>query len=309
MVMMKENIIEVRLGRSQMSMVEGEFQGTWGVKRRQREVAAAASSGDDNHHQQLPQQEVGENSSISTTKRSSRLRGVNRWMKETQKSTPVVVTMENPTFSVVEINGVDAAFRPVEKTRSKNAKQVTWFLFLKAYHAIGCVTWFATVLWSLMGAKRKRLIDREGVTLESEKMEKGKVLFTVIKVFLVSSLVVLVFEVVAYLQGWHFGNPSLHIPRAADLEGLMHLVYVAWLRFRGEYIAPPMQALSKFCIVLFLIQSVDRMVLCFGCFWIKYKRIKPKIDGDALKVDDIEGSACSHPMVLVQIPMCNEREV
>ena len=89
----------------------------------------------------------------------------------------------------------------------------------------------------------------------------------------------------------------------------MYLVYVAWLTFRGEYIAPPMQALSKFCIVLFLIQSVDRMVLCFGCFWIKYKRIKPKIDGDALKVDDIEGSACNHPMVLVQIPMCNEREV
>ncbi|KAG4925784.1 Ethylene-responsive transcription factor WRI1 [Glycine soja] len=78
MVMMKENIIEEKLGRSQMSMVEGEFQGTWGVKRRRREVAAAASSGDDNHHQQLPQQEVGENSSISTTKRSSRFRGVSR---------------------------------------------------------------------------------------------------------------------------------------------------------------------------------------------------------------------------------------
>ncbi|KAG4937392.1 hypothetical protein JHK85_052311 [Glycine max] len=78
MVMMKENIIEVKLGRSQMSMVEGEFQGTWGVKRRRREVAAAASSRDDNHHQQSPQQEVGENSSISTTKRSSRFRGVSR---------------------------------------------------------------------------------------------------------------------------------------------------------------------------------------------------------------------------------------
>ena len=88
MVMMKENIIEVRLGRSQMSMVEGEFQGTWGVKRRQREVAAAASSGDDNHHQQSPQQEVGENSSISTTKRSSRLRGVSRSYK---KEFPIVL--------------------------------------------------------------------------------------------------------------------------------------------------------------------------------------------------------------------------
>ncbi|RDX78928.1 putative xyloglucan glycosyltransferase 5, partial [Mucuna pruriens] len=229
----------------------------------------------------------------------------NRWMmKGAQKGTPVVVTMGNPTFSVVEINGADAAFRPVEKTRGKNAKQVTWFLFLKACHAIGCVTWFATVMWSLLGATRKRLIHRE-----SEKLEKGKVLLRLIKVFLVSSLVVLVVEMVAYLQGWHFGNPSLRIPRAADLEGLMHLVYVAWLRFRAEYIAPPIKALSKFCVILFLIQSVDRMLLCFGCFWIKYKKIKPKIDENALKFDDIEGSAFNHPMVLVQIPMCNEREV
>lgn len=88
MVMMKENIIEVKLGRSQMSMVEGEFQGTWGVKRRRREVAAAASSRDDNHHQQSPQQEVGENSSISTTKRSSRFRGVSRSYK---KEFPIVL--------------------------------------------------------------------------------------------------------------------------------------------------------------------------------------------------------------------------
>ncbi|KAJ1425723.1 Nucleotide-diphospho-sugar transferase [Sesbania bispinosa] len=206
-----------------------------------------------------------------------------RWMKGTQKGTPVVVTMENPTFSVVEINGVDAAFKPVEKSRVKNAKQVTWFLLLKAHHAIGCVTWFATVLWSLLGAIKKRLIYRQGVAMESERLEKGKVLFRVIKVFLVTSLVVLVFEVVAYLQGWHFRNPSLHIPRTSDLESLMHVVYVAWLRFRAEYIAPPIKSLSK--------------------------KIKPKIYGDPLKVDDIEGSVCDYPMVLVQIPMCNEREV
>ncbi|XP_027330487.1 probable xyloglucan glycosyltransferase 5 [Abrus precatorius] len=238
----------------------------------------------------------------------------NRWMKgSSQKGTSVVVTMENPTFSVVEINGADAAFRPVEKTRGKNAKQVTWFLLLKAHSAIGCVTWLATVVWSLLGAIKKRLIHREGVPLESDKLERGKVLFRVIKVFLVSSLVILVFEVVAYLQGWHFRNPSLHIPRTSDLESLMHLVYVAWLRFRAGYIAPPIQALSKFCVALFLIQSMDRMLLCLGCFWIKYKKIKPKIDGDLLKIDDddddIEGSECNYPMVLVQIPMCNEREV
>jgi hypothetical protein len=89
---------------------------------------------------------------------------------------------------------------------------------------------------------------------------------------------------------------------------LFHEVYVRWLRFRVDYIAPTIQFLSNFCIVLFLIQSVDRMVLCLGCFWIKYKKIKPLIvDGNV--EDDLEGSNHGYPLVLVQIPMCNEKEV
>ncbi|CAL0327262.1 unnamed protein product [Lupinus luteus] len=235
------------------------------------------------------------------------------WTKDTEKGTPVVVKMENPTFSVVEINGADAAFRPVEKSRGKNAKQVTWVLFLKAHRAVGCVTWLATVLWALLGAIRNRLIHRNVVVgvveNERDKFEKGRLLFTIIRVFLMISLVVLAFEVVTYLQGWHFTNPTLHIPRTSDLEGLLHMAYVAWLTFRAEYIAPLIQALSKFCVVLFLIQSVDRMLLCLGCFWIKFKKVKPRFHGDPFKTDDVEGSAWNYPMVLVQIPMCNEREV
>ncbi|KAK2446161.1 putative xyloglucan glycosyltransferase [Trifolium repens] len=226
------------------------------------------------------------------------------WVKDTQKGTPVVVKMENPSFSVVEINGADAAFRPVEKNRGKNARQVTWVLLLKAHRAVGCVAWLATVLWDLLGAIKKRLIHRQGVAAE-----KGKLLFRIISLFLVISLAVLAFEVVAYFQGWHFGNPNLHIPHTSDFERLFHMAYVAWLTFRAEYIAPPIKALSKFCIVLFLIQSVDRMLLCFGCFWIKFKKVKPRINGDPFKVDDVEQSVCNYPMVLVQIPMCNEREV
>ncbi|CAL5205125.1 unnamed protein product [Lathyrus oleraceus] len=226
------------------------------------------------------------------------------WMKDTQKGTPVVVKMENPNFSVVEINGADAAFRPVEKNRGKNAKQVTWVLLLKAHRAVGCVTWLVTVLWDLLGGIKKRVIQRQGVAVE-----KGKLLFRIISLFLVISLAVLAFEVVAYLQGWHFGNHNLHIPHTSDFERLFHMAYVAWLTFRAEYIAPPIQALSKFCIVLFVIQSVDRLLLCLGCFWIKLRKVKPRISGDPFKVDDVEGSVCSYPMVLVQIPMCNEREV
>ncbi|XP_057958282.1 probable xyloglucan glycosyltransferase 5 [Malania oleifera] len=233
------------------------------------------------------------------------------WAKENQKGTPVVVTMENPNYSVVEIDGPDAAFQPVERSRGKNARQVTWVLLLKAHRAAGCVAWLASVLWTLLGAIKKRLIFRQGVAMESEKTDKGKYLLRIIRLFLVVSLTILAFEVVAYLKGWHyFQNPNLHIPRtSADFQGLLHMVYVTWLAFRTDYIAPQIQALSNFCVILFLIQSVDRMILCIGCLWIKYKKIKPRIDGDPFKLDDAEGSVYEYPMVLVQIPMCNEREV
>ncbi|MED6112158.1 putative xyloglucan glycosyltransferase 5 [Stylosanthes scabra] len=242
----------------------------------------------------------------------------NWWSKDTHDkgttttTTPVVVKIENPTFSVVEINGADAAFRPVEKSRGKNAKQVTWVLLLKAHRAVSCVAWIATVMWTLLGAIKKRIVHGKGVAMEgeSDKLERGKLLFRVIRVFLVASLVVLAFEIVAYLQGWQFRNPNLHILlSASDFEGLLHIAYVGWLRFRAEYIAPSIQALSKFCVVLFLIQSVDRMVLCMGCFWIRYRKVKPRFAGDPFKDDDVEGSASNYPMVLIQIPMCNEREV
>ena len=49
------------------------------------------------------------------------------WAKEARNGTPVVVTMENPNYSVVEIDGPEAAaFQSMDKGRGKNAKQFTW---------------------------------------------------------------------------------------------------------------------------------------------------------------------------------------
>lgn len=232
------------------------------------------------------------------------------WGKDTQRGTPVIVKMENPNFSIVEIDGPDAAFKPIEKSRGKNAKQVTWVLLLKANQAVGCLAWLATILWTLIGTIKNRLIFRQGVSLASEKLGKSKLLFRIIKACLGVSLVMLAFEVIAYFKGWHyFQNPNLYIPHTSDVLGLFHIIYVAWLDFRADYIAPSVKKLSTFCTVLFLIQSLDRLVLCFGCFYIKCKKIKPRIEGDPFKSDDLEGSNNSYPMVLVQIPMCNEREV
>ncbi|PPR85146.1 hypothetical protein GOBAR_AA35544 [Gossypium barbadense] len=186
------------------------------------------------------------------------------------KGTPVVVNMDNPSYSVVEIDDPDAAFKPMEKTRGKNPKQVTWVLLLKAHRAVGRAAWIATLFWDLLGTIKRRLIFRQEVAMATE---------------------------------------NLHIPSDDDIQGLLHLVYVTWLPFRADYIAPLIQALSKFCIALFLVQSEDRFMLSLGCFWIKYKKIKPKIEGDPFESVDVEECSYEYPMGLVQIPMCNEREV
>lgn len=216
-----------------------------------------------------------------------------------------MVTMENPNYSVVEIDGPDSAFQPVEKGRGRNAKQFTWVLLLKAHRAVGCVAWLGNSLYSLLGTVKKRLILGHGVSAESDKSGKARFLLGVIVTFLVMALAFLTFELVAHFNGWHYfqQHNSLHIPQTLEIKGWFHTVYVGWLEFRADYIAPIIQSLSAFCIILFLIQSVDRMILSLGCFWIKYKKIKPLIG------EDLEGSKDGYPMVLVQIPMCNEKEV
>ena len=65
------------------------------------------------------------------------------------------------------------------------------------------------------------------------------------------------------------------------------------------------QFLANACIVLFLIQTKDRLILCLGCFWIRFKKINPV---PTKSFSDLE-SGCFLPMVLVQIPMCNEKGV
>jgi len=111
-------------------------------------------------------------------------------------------------------------------------------------------------------------------------------------------LTLLCFELVAYFKGWHFSPPSLH---KAEVLGFVELVYATWLRARGEYLAPPLQSLSNVCIVLFLVQSVDRALLMLGCIWIKLRGIKPV----AVMEYSSNTSIADYPMVLVQIPMCN----
>ncbi|XP_074562222.1 putative xyloglucan glycosyltransferase 2 [Curcuma longa] len=235
--------------------------------------------------------------------------------KQQQKGTPVVVTMENPNYSVLEIPAAavdeDEAFPSAAKGRGKNAKQFTWVLLLKAHNAAGRLASAAALLWALPGVVGRRLLSRRRAAAAAASSEKPHLLLKLIRGFLFFSLFALAFELVAHWNRWHFQQPelqlpeNLHLPEAIEIQGWMHSAYLYWLFFRANYIAYQIQMLTNMCIVLFIIQSLDRLVLCFGCFWIRLKKIKPKVEEEPFKEDD----GYKYPMVLVQIPMCNEREV
>ncbi|XP_074264003.1 putative xyloglucan glycosyltransferase 12 [Silene latifolia] len=216
------------------------------------------------------------------------------WWDHSQKhrGTPVVVKMENPNWSISEIESPAMTSSPPSsptwnrKMRGRNAKQLTWVLLLKANRAAGCLS-------SVAAAVRRRVESSKTDSDESTRDRLVRTRFnTFIKVVLYMSVVLLVFETAAYLRG-------------VGVRGVFDWVYVNWVRVRVEYLAPPLQWLANGCIVLFLVQSLDRLVLCLGCFWIRVRKIKPVAN---VGFGDLEGGGY-FPMVLVQIPMCNEREV
>ncbi|KAG6502192.1 probable xyloglucan glycosyltransferase 9 [Zingiber officinale] len=249
------------------------------------------------------------------------------WDTEGQKGTPVIVKMENPNWSISEISSLDdedddyqfPAASPGKKgARGKNAKQITWVLLLKAHRAAGCLTQLVSGAVGLAAAVRRRIAsghtDSDAVASPQEESPVLRSRFySFIKAFLWLSLALLVFEVVAYFNGWHLTAaemPRLVLPSSFDFQGLLMSLYAGWLSFRVDYIVPPLQFLADACVVLFLIQSADRLILCLGCFWIRFKGIKPvpkSATGDSKDLESGSDDYC--PMVLIQIPMCNEKEV
>ncbi|KAM7520905.1 hypothetical protein LguiB_019867 [Lonicera macranthoides] len=250
------------------------------------------------------------------------------WAKDTHRGTPVVVKMENPNnWSMVELQDPDdddffIAGRHVspsqDKSHNKNAKQLTWVLLLKAHKAAGCLTSIASAAFTLAAAVRRRVTSgRTDADQDHEigtRPKKRFGFYSCIKVFLWVSIVLLGFEVAAFYKGWHFSAPDLELKHLYEItnrlavKGVFDWVYSGWVLVRVEYLAPPLQFLANACIVLFLIQSLDRLILCLGCFWVKSKKIKPVPKCGPI---DLESGYAGgfFPMVLVQIPMCNEKEV
>ncbi|KAI3725627.1 hypothetical protein L1987_65418 [Smallanthus sonchifolius] len=180
--------------------------------------------------------------------------------------------------------------------RNKNAKQLTWVFLLKAHRA---TTSMASTTFSLSYAVHRRVTSgHTDAHIHTARSYKA---------CLWLSFLLLWFEIAAYYKGWQFGIPDLHLQylytltNPFEFKGFFDWIYSKWVLIRVEYLAPPLQLLANVCIYMFLIESLDRFVLCLGCCWIRFMKIKP------IAKQDLESGF--FPMVLVQIPMCNEKEV
>lgn len=99
------------------------------------------------------------------------------------------------------------------------------------------------------------------------------------------------------------------------LSAVVEQVVHVWLMVRAPIVAPLLQLAVNVCLVMIAMLFVERMFMC-GVLIVmrllgrssphKTYKWEPMNDND----DDMElGNSSSYPMVLVQIPMYNEREV
>ncbi|KAG8387234.1 hypothetical protein BUALT_Bualt02G0000200 [Buddleja alternifolia] len=211
-------------------------------------------------------------------------------------------TSEDVRFLTVDIHSPNSAgaVAAAAKDRSRSARQLSWIYLLKLNQIAHSLAFITNGFVSILRTANRRITTASVPRSESR-------FYKIIKFFLVLSVVLLVVELVAYFRGWHFSPPTLE----SEVEVSVKYIYAKWLEIRANYLAPMLQSLTNVCIVLFLIQSVDRFVLVIGCFYIKLRGLRPVAETDYYEQDAEKGgmNLDDYPMVLVQIPMCNEREV
>ncbi|KAJ8484104.1 hypothetical protein OPV22_016589 [Ensete ventricosum] len=234
------------------------------------------------------------------------------WNKERFKAQGLLAPYPSPPAAAAAVDAsADAAAVDVStpttpaaagKSRGRSPRQLSWLLLLRLHHSAAIIASLPSRFLTLLRTAARR------ISTATRRPSPVSRLYRLIRAFLVLAVVLLALELVAYFKGWHFSPPSY----ASSAEAL-ELIYANWLVIRARYLAPPVQMMVNVCIVLFLVQSVDRVVLVLGCIYIRLRGVKPVAAVDYGSQGDLEvGGAVNvedYPMVLLQIPMCNEREV
>ncbi|KAL2486313.1 putative xyloglucan glycosyltransferase 6 [Abeliophyllum distichum] len=211
---------------------------------------------------------------------------------------------ETSSFLTVDIRSPSTAAAVAEKDRSRSARQLSWIYLLKVHQIAHFLAFITNGFITLIRTAKRRVATASSSSPSGSPRSESK-FYKIIKFFLLISVLLLIFELIAYFKGWHFSPPTLE----SEVEDLVEYIYAKWLVIRANYLAPPLQSLTNACIVLFMIQSVDRLVLVLGCFYIKFRGLRPVAEMEYEDAENGGANVQDYPMVMVQIPMCNEREV
>eukprot|EP00850_Spirogloea_muscicola_P017290 SM000147S01109 [mRNA] locus=s147:95508:100407:+ [translate_table: standard] len=232
--------------------------------------------------------------------------------KEALPPRPIMVKVDKAAYAMPELDTSLIPALPEIGERKRNAKQLTWVLLLKAHKAAGCIAWLGVGLVTFLTAVRHRLLTKQGLgkTVGGGDSKPRSRLLRVLRIFLLVVLGFFVFEAVAHAFGWQHHVPQFHRLSTVGFYNLLHWSYLSWVSFRKKYIAPPLQFFANTCTYLFIFQSIDRVVLSLGCFWIRLRglRPQPKVELEEAGADLERALDHYYPMVLIQVPMCNERE-
>ncbi|KAL3685302.1 hypothetical protein R1sor_003324 [Riccia sorocarpa] len=106
------------------------------------------------------------------------------------------------------------------------------------------------------------------------------------------------------------GSDFKTLVQPASNEDMVETLSSLWMRLRAPVIAPIVQFAINFCLVMVLMLFLERIYMCVVLVYSKLFRRSPQrmYKFEPMR-DDVELGNSHYPMVLVQVPMYNEREV
>jgi beta-mannan synthase len=96
----------------------------------------------------------------------------------------------------------------------------------------------------------------------------------------------------------------------ATVMALVDQAIQLWLAVRAPVVAPLLQFAINVCLVMVTMLFVERIFMCGVMVFVKLLRRSPATQYKFEPIrDDMEFGNSAYPLVLVQVPMFNEREV
>ena len=107
------------------------------------------------------------------------------------------------------------------------------------------------------------------------------------------------------------GELETVVLQSITLNGILDQVLMLWDLIKEPLIVPLLKLMVNICLVMSVLLFIERVYMAIVKVFIKLLRRKPEKNykWEAMQGEDLELGSSAYPMVLVQIPMYNEREV